>query len=115
MSLVGPRPHAVAHDRFFGERVPGYHRRFVARPGVSGLAQVRGARGETPRIEDMQRRVELDLEYIRHASLEHGRQDPHRDRPRDLLQLVGLLKSCVGRQRVPERSERPTIHSEVTS
>ncbi|WP_406857042.1 sugar transferase [Alsobacter sp. KACC 23698] len=69
MSLVGPRPHAVAHDRFFGERVPGYHRRFVARPGVSGLAQVRGARGETPRIEDMQRRVELDLEYIRHASL----------------------------------------------
>jgi putative colanic acid biosynthesis UDP-glucose lipid carrier transferase len=69
MSLVGPRPHAVAHDRFFGERIPGYHRRFVARPGVSGLAQVRGARGETPRIEDMQRRVELDLEYIRNASL----------------------------------------------
>ena len=69
MSLVGPRPHAVAHDRFFGERIPGYHHRFVARPGVSGLAQVRGARGETPRIEDMQRRVELDLEYIRNASL----------------------------------------------
>ena len=69
MSLVGPRPHAVSHDTYYGERIPRYGERFEARPGLSGLAQVSGARGETPLLSDMERRIELDLAYIRRASL----------------------------------------------
>ena len=69
MSLVGPRPHAVSHDTYYGERIPLYGERFNARPGLSGLAQVSGARGETPLLSDMERRIELDLTYIRRASL----------------------------------------------
>ncbi len=69
MSLIGPRPHAMAHDAFYGERIPHYSDRFVARPGLSGLAQVRGARGGTPQLSDMERRIDLDLDYIRNASL----------------------------------------------
>ena len=69
MSLIGPRPHAMSHDTYFVERIPTYSDRFVARPGLSGLAQVRGARGETPELSDMERRIALDLMYIRNASL----------------------------------------------
>lgn len=69
MSLIGPRPHAMAHDTFYGERIPHYSARFVARPGLSGLAQVSGARGGTPQLTDMERRIDLDLDYIRSASL----------------------------------------------
>ena len=69
MSLIGPRPHAIEHDTFYSEKIPLYSWRFVARPGLSGLAQVSGARGETRQVSDMERRVILDIEYIRKASL----------------------------------------------
>ncbi len=69
MSLVGPRPHALAHDEFFRARVMGYNERFAVRPGISGLAQVRGLRGETRTIECMTARVHSDLEFVRTWSL----------------------------------------------
>jgi putative colanic acid biosynthesis UDP-glucose lipid carrier transferase len=69
MSLVGPRPHAVAHDREFQERIPAYAHRFAMKPGITGLAQVRGFRGETITHESLEGRLEADLEYIRDWSL----------------------------------------------
>ncbi len=69
MSLVGPRPHAIVHDEKYLKEIPIYEHRFSARAGITGLAQVSGARGATPRLTDMQRRVHYDLEYIRTASL----------------------------------------------
>ena len=68
MSLVGPRPHAVVHDEYYSARIPSYAARFAAKPGITGWAQVNGARGETPEVSDMERRVELDLWYIDHWS-----------------------------------------------
>ena len=65
MSLVGPRPHALAHDEYYGACVDDYDLRFHAKPGLTGLAQVSGLRGETADIAAMAARVEKDLEYIR--------------------------------------------------
>jgi Undecaprenyl-phosphate glucose phosphotransferase len=64
MSLVGPRPHALVHDDKYSKLIASYAYRHHVKPGISGLAQVNGLRGETPRIEDMQKRVEYDLTYI---------------------------------------------------
>ncbi|MGZ3304366.1 MAG: sugar transferase [Asticcacaulis sp.] len=64
MSFVGPRPHALAHDKEFAVALPVYPRRFRARPGLTGLAQVRGYRGEIHTAEDLENRLEADLEYI---------------------------------------------------
>lgn len=69
MSLVGPRPHAAAHDHYYGSRIVGYARRHRVRPGITGWAQVHGARGATPELRDMQTRVQLDLWYVEHASV----------------------------------------------
>lgn len=69
MSLVGPRPHAVSHDEYFIGRIPRYARRFSVRPGMTGLAQVCGARGETRTDLDMKRRIDFDVYYIENASL----------------------------------------------
>jgi exopolysaccharide biosynthesis polyprenyl glycosylphosphotransferase len=69
MSLVGPRPHALAHDEYYAQRIPDYTKRFAVRPGITGWAQVNGARGETPHLADMERRVELDIWYIQNANL----------------------------------------------
>ena len=69
MSLIGPRPHALAHDAYYGAQVPGYEGRFLVRPGLSGLAQVRGCRGATPETEMMAARVQWDLTYIESWSL----------------------------------------------
>lgn len=69
MSLVGPRPHALAHDEYYGALVPGYAARFHAKPGITGLAQVSGLRGQTETVADMARRVDKDLEYIRTYSI----------------------------------------------
>jgi len=69
MSLVGPRPHAVAHNEAYRRLITGYMVRHKVAPGITGLAQVNGCRGETARIEDMQRRIEYDLQYLRHWSL----------------------------------------------
>ena len=69
MSLVGPRPHAVVHDQEFQERVASYQRRFVTRPGITGLAQIRGHRGETRTHDSLESRIAADLEYIDNWSL----------------------------------------------
>lgn len=69
MSLVGPRPHALSHDAAWAERVPGYANRFQAKPGLTGLAQVRGLRGEIHDEESLRRRIAADLEYIETWSL----------------------------------------------
>jgi putative colanic acid biosynthesis UDP-glucose lipid carrier transferase len=65
MSLVGPRPHAVAHNEEYRRLIKGYMVRHKVRPGITGLAQVNGCRGETTRLEDMKARIEYDLEYLR--------------------------------------------------
>jgi putative colanic acid biosynthesis UDP-glucose lipid carrier transferase len=69
MSLIGPRPHAIQHDVYYRDLIPNYCARFGTRPGLTGLAQVSGARGCTPRVEDMRRRIELDLVYLSNASI----------------------------------------------
>ena len=69
MSIVGPRPHALAHNEYYKELVESYMKRHKVKPGITGLAQVRGFRGETDTLDKMQRRVECDLEYINNWSL----------------------------------------------
>ena len=64
MSIVGPRPHAVAHDHYYGALLPEYRDRFRAKPGITGLAQCNGARGPTETLDKMSRRIRLDLAYI---------------------------------------------------
>ena len=69
MSLVGPRPHALAHDEHFAALAPGYAERFRARPGITGLAQVRGLRGEIRTTDQIVARTAADNEYIARWSL----------------------------------------------
>ncbi len=69
MSLVGPRPHAVSHNLTYSERIEAYLARHRIKPGITGLAQVRGYRGETKDLTEMIKRVESDLEYINNWSL----------------------------------------------
>lgn len=64
MSIVGPRPHAVAHDDYYSRLIAEYAFRHHAKPGLTGLSQVRGLRGETPELGDMRQRVETDIDYI---------------------------------------------------
>lgn len=68
MNLVGPRPHAVAHNEECRKLIKRYMVRHKVLPGITGLAQVSGCRGETARLEEMQARVALDLEYLRNWS-----------------------------------------------
>ena len=69
MSLVGPRPHAVAHDDYYGAAISNYALRQKVKPGITGWAQVNGARGATPTLDVMRQRVDLDAWYVAHASL----------------------------------------------
>jgi putative colanic acid biosynthesis UDP-glucose lipid carrier transferase len=69
MSLVGPRPHAVAHDGYYADRVTNYRLRHLVKPGITGWAQVNGARGATPELRDMQARIDLDIQYVERESL----------------------------------------------
>jgi len=69
MSIVGPRPHAVIHNEEYRKIIPGYMLRHIVKPGISGWAQINGWRGETETLEQMEKRVECDLEYIRNWSL----------------------------------------------
>jgi putative colanic acid biosynthesis UDP-glucose lipid carrier transferase len=65
MSLVGPRPHAVAHNEEYRKLIKGYMVRHKVLPGITGLAQVNGCRGETSELEEMEARVNYDLDYLR--------------------------------------------------
>ncbi len=69
MSLVGPRPHAVAHNDYYTGKIDAYMSRHRIKPGITGLAQISGYRGETETIDKMEKRVELDLAYINNWSL----------------------------------------------
>jgi putative colanic acid biosynthesis UDP-glucose lipid carrier transferase len=81
MSIVGPRPHAVAHNELYRKLIRGYMIRHKVRPGITGLAQVNGLRGETDTVEKMKARIEYDLAYLRNWSL--------------LLDLQIILKTVV--------------------
>jgi exopolysaccharide biosynthesis polyprenyl glycosylphosphotransferase len=85
MSLIGPRPHAVAHNELYAEQVSDYIARHQAKPGLSGWAQVHGYRGETPHVQLMQKRIDYDVAYIRNWSLFLDF--------RIILRTVGLLVS----------------------
>ncbi len=69
MSIVGPRPHAIAHDHHYADLIDDYLGRHRVKPGITGWAQIHGYRGETRNVDDMRRRIELDLEYIDRWSL----------------------------------------------
>ncbi len=69
MSVVGPRPHALAHNDYYKELVPGYMLRHKVKPGITGWAQINGFRGETDTLDKMSRRVEYDLRYIENWSV----------------------------------------------
>ena len=69
MSVVGPRPHAIAHNEQFKEIVPRYMLRHMVKPGITGWAQIHGFRGETDTLEKMESRIEHDFYYIENMSL----------------------------------------------
>ena len=69
MSVVGPRPHAVAHNEMYRKLIKSYMVRHKVKPGITGWAQVNGLRGETDSLDKMQARIEYDLDYLRHWSL----------------------------------------------
>jgi putative colanic acid biosynthesis UDP-glucose lipid carrier transferase len=69
MSVVGPRPHAVAHNEMYRKMIRGYMIRHKVKPGITGLAQVNGMRGETDQLDKMAKRIEYDLAYLRNWSL----------------------------------------------
>ena len=64
MSIVGPRPHAVDHNEYYRKIITGYMQRHSCKPGITGLAQIRGHRGNTESIENMQKRIDADLQYL---------------------------------------------------
>ncbi len=69
MSIVGPRPHAIAHNEMYRHLIKGYMVRHKVKPGITGLAQVSGCRGETDTLDKMKARIEYDLAYLRNWSL----------------------------------------------
>ncbi len=69
MSVVGPRPHMLMHTKYYAEQIPNFMERHTVKPGVTGLAQATGWRGDTPELWIMEERVRRDLYYIRHRSI----------------------------------------------
>lgn len=69
MSIVGPRPHAVAHNELYRKQIKSYMIRHKVKPGITGWAQVNGSRGETDTVDKMEKRIEYDLDYLRNWSL----------------------------------------------
>ena len=69
MSIVGPRPHAVAHNELYRKLIKGYMVRHKVKPGITGWAQVNGYRGETKTLDKMQSRIDFDLDYLRNWSV----------------------------------------------
>ncbi|HHJ37909.1 MAG: undecaprenyl-phosphate glucose phosphotransferase [Methylothermaceae bacteria B42] len=88
MSIVGPRPHAVAHNEYYRKLIPGYMLRHKVKPGITGLAQINGFRGETETLEKMKERIKYDLDYIRHWSL-------WLDFKIIFLTAVTVIKGCI--------------------
>ena len=68
MSLVGPRPHARAHDAYYSALIRNYRHRYAVKPGMTGWAQINGLRGPTPTVDLMARRIEHDLWYARNTN-----------------------------------------------
>jgi len=87
MSLVGPRPHALAHDSEYGTLIANYAYRHHVKPGITGWAQVNGFRGETAQLELMNQRIDLDLWYINNWSV--------------WLDLRIMLRTCIEIARAP--------------
>ena len=69
MSVVGPRPHMLKHTQDYNEQINNFMVRHFVKPGITGLAQVSGHRGETKKVADMQRRVKADIDYLQNWSL----------------------------------------------
>jgi len=69
MSVVGPRPHLIEHNKQFARLMRNYYVRALVKPGISGLAQVRGFRGETKEDEKLRKRIESDIDYLENWSL----------------------------------------------
>jgi putative colanic acid biosynthesis UDP-glucose lipid carrier transferase len=69
MSVVGPRPHAVAHNEQYRKLIDGYMVRHKVKPGITGWAQINGYRGETEVLDKMKKRIDYDLDYLRKWSL----------------------------------------------
>jgi undecaprenyl-phosphate galactose phosphotransferase/putative colanic acid biosynthesis UDP-glucose lipid carrier transferase len=69
MSIVGPRPHATAHDSYYADLISDYAFRHHVKPGITGWAQVHGYRGETPTVQSMKERVDYDIWYVDNWSL----------------------------------------------
>jgi putative colanic acid biosynthesis UDP-glucose lipid carrier transferase len=69
MSIVGPRPHAVAHNEMYRKLIKGYMVRHKVKPGITGWAQVNGYRGETDTLDKMDGRIKFDLDYLRNWSI----------------------------------------------
>jgi lipopolysaccharide/colanic/teichoic acid biosynthesis glycosyltransferase len=69
MSIVGPRPHAVAHNDYYAELISKYAFRHHVNPGITGWAQIRGHRGETSTVRSMKERVDHNIWYVDHWSL----------------------------------------------
>jgi putative colanic acid biosynthesis UDP-glucose lipid carrier transferase len=69
MSIVGPRPHAVAHNEQYRKLIKGYMLRHKVKPGITGWAQVNGLRGETETLDKMEARIQYDLDYLRNWSV----------------------------------------------
>jgi putative colanic acid biosynthesis UDP-glucose lipid carrier transferase len=69
MSLIGPRPHAIAHNEMYRKLISGYMVRHKVRPGITGWAQVNGLRGQTDTLEKMRRRIDYDIAYLNNWSL----------------------------------------------
>ena len=86
MSIVGPRPHAVAHNELYRKQIKGYMLRHKVRPGITGWAQVNGYRGETDTLDKMEARIAYDLDYLRRWSL-----------ALDLLIVVRTVKVVLSR------------------
>ena len=69
MSIIGPRPHALVHDEDYSKQLDDYCKRFRAKPGITGWAQVNGLRGQTEELDEMRQRVQYDNHYIDHWDL----------------------------------------------
>ena len=106
MSLVGPRPHAVAHNQLYCERLERYANRHCVKPGMTGWAQIHGFRGPTEDPEKMRKRVQMDLYYIENWSICARPQDHCADALRGLRPPQRLLTILVTSGTVPHLRRR---------